>query len=56
MSLKLYFAPGACSFVPHCMLQRAGADFEPIMVNPLTAPTIAHTNARTRRFTFRSMM
>ena len=32
MSLKLYFAPGACSFVPHCMLQRAGADFEPIMV------------------------
>jgi len=32
MSLKLYFAPGACSFVPHCMLQRAGAQYEPIMV------------------------
>ena len=32
MSLKLYFSPGACSFVPHCMLQRAGADYEPIMV------------------------
>ena len=32
MSLKLYFAPGACSFVPHCLLQRAGADYEPIMV------------------------
>jgi glutathione S-transferase len=32
MSLKLYFAPGACSFVPHCMLQRAGAKYEPIMV------------------------
>ncbi len=32
MSLKLYFAPGACSFVPHCMLQRAGAEYEPIMV------------------------
>jgi len=32
MSFKLYFAPGACSFVPHCMLQRAGAEYEPIMV------------------------
>ena len=32
MSLKLYFAPGACSFVPHCMLQRAGAEYEPVMV------------------------
>ena len=32
MSLKLYFSPGACSFVPHCMLQRAGAEYEPIMV------------------------
>ena len=32
MSLKLYFAPGACSFVPHCMLQRAGAEYQPIMV------------------------
>jgi glutathione S-transferase len=29
---KLYFAPGACSFVPHAMLQIAGADFEPVMV------------------------
>jgi glutathione S-transferase len=32
MSLKLYFAPGACSFVPHALLQHAGADFEPVMV------------------------
>jgi glutathione S-transferase len=32
MSLKLYFSPGACSFVPHCMLQRAGAEYEPVMV------------------------
>lgn len=32
MSLKLYFAPGACSFVPHCLLQLAGADYEPLMV------------------------
>ena len=32
MSLKLYFSPGACSFVPHCMLQRTGAEYEPIMV------------------------
>jgi glutathione S-transferase len=32
MKHKLYFAPGACSFVPHTMLQIAGADFEPAMV------------------------
>ncbi|MEY4979315.1 MAG: hypothetical protein RLZZ352_1585 [Pseudomonadota bacterium] len=32
MTLKLYFAPGACSFVPHSMLELAGAAFEPISV------------------------
>ncbi len=32
MSLQLYFAPGACSFVPHTMLQAAGASFEPRLV------------------------
>jgi glutathione S-transferase len=32
MSIKLYFAPGACSFVPHTLLETAGADFEPVMV------------------------
>ena len=32
MSLTLYFAPGACSFVPHCLLQASGAVFEPQMV------------------------
>ena len=32
MTLKLYFAPGACSFVPHALLETAGATFEPIMV------------------------
>jgi glutathione S-transferase len=32
MSLKLYFAPGACSFVPHALLEAAGAQFEPVMV------------------------
>jgi glutathione S-transferase len=32
MSLKLYFAPGACSFVPHALLEAAGAPFEPVMV------------------------
>jgi glutathione S-transferase len=32
MSLKLYFAPGACSFVPHALLETAGADFEPVLV------------------------
>lgn len=32
MSLKLYFAPGACSFVPHAMLELAGVPFEPLSV------------------------
>lgn len=32
MSLKLYFAPGACSFVPHVLLEMSGAPFEPSMV------------------------
>ena len=32
MSLKLYFAPGACSFVPHVLLEMSGADYEPSMV------------------------
>jgi glutathione S-transferase len=32
MPLKLYFAPGACSFVPHALLETAGEPFEPVMV------------------------
>jgi glutathione S-transferase len=32
MSLQLYFSPGACSFVPHAMLEFAGAAYEPKMV------------------------
>ncbi|MES2937555.1 MAG: glutathione S-transferase family protein [Pseudomonadota bacterium] len=32
MSLKLYYAPGACSFVPHALLETAGAAFEPVLV------------------------
>ena len=32
MSMKLYFAPGACSFVPHSLLETAGAEYEPVMV------------------------
>jgi glutathione S-transferase len=32
MTMKLYFAPGACSFVPHSLLESAGAEFEPVMV------------------------
>ncbi len=32
MSLQLYFAPGACSFVPHCLLELSGAAFEPMLV------------------------
>ncbi len=32
MSLQLYFGPGACSFVPHTLLETAGADYEPVIV------------------------
>lgn len=32
MSLKLYYASGACSFVPHAALELAGASFEPMPV------------------------
>jgi glutathione S-transferase len=32
MTLKLYFAPGACSFVPHALLETIGEPFEAVMV------------------------
>ena len=32
MTLKLYFAPGACSFVPHALLETTGEPFEPVLV------------------------
>ena len=32
MTLKLYFAPGACSFVPHTLLEASGAPFEAVLV------------------------
>ncbi|MDB5860110.1 MAG: glutathione S-transferase-like protein [Ramlibacter sp.] len=32
MTTKLYFSPGACSFVPHALLETIGAPYEPIMV------------------------
>lgn len=32
MTLKLYFGPGACSFVPHVLLEATGQPFEPVMV------------------------
>ncbi len=32
MNLQLYFSPGACSFVPHSLLEAASAEFEPRMV------------------------
>jgi glutathione S-transferase len=32
MTLKLYFAPGACSFVPHALLETIGQPFEPVLV------------------------
>lgn len=33
MNITLYFAPGACSFVPHAALEVAGAAYEPRMLN-----------------------
>jgi glutathione S-transferase len=32
MPLQLYFSPGACSFVPHALLEISGASFEPSLV------------------------
>lgn len=32
MTLKLYYAPGACSFVPHTLLESSGEAYEPVMV------------------------
>jgi len=32
MTLRLYFGSGACSFVPHSMLEVAGAAYEPVAV------------------------
>ena len=32
MSMKLFFSPGACSFVPHVLLEMSGANFEPTLV------------------------
>ena len=32
MSLTLYYSPGACSFVPHALLEIAGATFTPQIV------------------------
>jgi glutathione S-transferase len=32
MSLTLYYAPGACSFVPHVLLQASGAAYEPSLL------------------------
>ncbi|MEJ6021447.1 glutathione S-transferase family protein [Ramlibacter sp. PS4R-6] len=32
MTMKLYFGPGACSFVPHTLLETSGAAYEPVLV------------------------
>lgn len=50
MTLKLYYAPGACSFVPHAMLEIAGATFEPLAIklhkNEQNSPDYLALNAR----------
>ena len=50
MSLKLYFAPGACSFVPHALLEATGAPFEPRLVrlhkNEQDSPEYRSVNPR----------
>jgi len=32
MTMKLYYASGACSFVPHALLEAAAAEFEPVAI------------------------
>lgn len=32
MPLQLYFGPGACSFVPHTLLETSGTAYEPVLV------------------------
>lgn len=32
MSLQLHYGPGACSFVPHALLESTGAPYEPVLV------------------------
>lgn len=32
MGFKLYYATGACSFVPHVLLELAGVDYEPLPI------------------------
>ena len=32
MTMKLFYAPGACSFVPHVLLEMSGTNFEPTPV------------------------
>ena len=50
MTFKLYFAPGACSFVPHTLLETIGEPFEPVLVklhkNEQEAPEYKAINPR----------
>jgi len=41
MTTKLYFGPGACSFVPHTLLEATGAQFEPVLVKLHKQETLA---------------
>lgn len=50
MTMKLYYAPGACSFVPHSLLETAGAAYEPVLVklhkNEQKEPAFTAVNPR----------
>jgi glutathione S-transferase len=48
MTMKLYFAPGACSFSPHIALREAGLDFTLVKVDLKAGKIVADGSAFSR--------